>query len=216
MKYSVLPIFLSISSLGLGNSIYNISVNTSGLSGVSGDLAFDFTSGGGASINTVTITDFASNGTLGTTDNTGLVTGTLPGTVILSEDPLTSFFNEYLTGFTFGISISFQLSATTNAPGPGASPDEFAFFFLDSSGINSLVTTSDPTDADSLVLLDLDGSSTGVPATFNVSNLTNVNAAATPLTVSTPETHSLLLLVAELAGIIGGRHFVQRRSRRSA
>jgi hypothetical protein len=176
--------------------IYNITINTTGLSTDNGDLAFDFTSGGGPSSNTITISGFTTDGTLGTTSNTGLVTGTLPGTVTLMDDPITSFFNEYLTGFTFGTSISFALDATTNGPGPSSSPDEFALYFLDSSAVNSLITTGDPTGANSLLLLDLDGSSAGSPSTFTVSSPAGVSGSMTPSGVSAvPEPSAVVLLL---------------------
>jgi len=180
----------------LADSIYNVTINTSGISSQNGELVFDFTSGGGPSSNIVSISEFTSDGLLGATSNTGLITGTLPGVVMLKDDPTNSVFNEYLTGFTFGSSISFQLDATTNGPGASSSPDEFAAFFLDSSGINSLISSSDPTGADSLLLLDIDGTPGGSPAVFSVSSPANVSATVMAPASTVPEPSSLELLIA--------------------
>src|ERR1035437_8136836 len=97
-------------------SATSVFIDTSGLSGVTGNLAFDFTDGGPPS-NSVSVQNFTSNGTLGSHSITGTVTGTLPGTITLSD---TTVFNEYLAGFTFGTTISFTLTATQNAPGGGS------------------------------------------------------------------------------------------------
>jgi hypothetical protein len=181
---------------------YDVTINTAGLSTDNGYLILDLTSGGGPSSNTITISDFMTDGTLGTTSNTGLVTGTLPGTVTLMDNPISSFFNEYSTGFTFGTSISFVLDATTNGPGPGSSPDEFALFFLDSSDVNSLINTSDPTGADSLLLLDANGGSAGSPTVFTVSGPANVSGSMTPELSTVPEPSSFLLLAVVLCVLL--------------
>src|SRR5437764_665002 len=140
-----------------GSSLYNVAIDTTGLSAVNGELVFDFTSGGGPSSNSLTISSFTSNGVFGTASSIGLVSGTLPATITLQDDPATSVFNEYATGFTFGNSISFVLDVTSNAPGPSSSPDEFAVFLLGSDGVTSLISSGDPTGADRLFAFDLDG-----------------------------------------------------------
>lgn len=163
-----------------------VTIDTTGLNGAAGDLVFDFISGGGPA-NTVTISGFASDGTLGAVSPTGLVSGTLPGTVTISDDPVTFAFNEYLTGFTFGSAISFNLGVTQNAPGVGFSPDELSVFFLAGDGVTSLIATSDPTAADSLMVVDLDGSSDGAATAFSVSDPSGVNATIGPGAASVPE-----------------------------
>src|SRR5271154_467342 len=96
---------LLASTPAFGDSVYSVDVDTSSLLGTSAQLAFDLIYGGGPS-NTVTISDFSTDGTLGTVFPTGLVSGTLPGTVSLT-DSSSSFFNEYLTGLTLGTTFSF-------------------------------------------------------------------------------------------------------------
>ncbi len=168
-------------------TVYDISIHTTGLSAVNGELVFDFTSGGGPSSNSLTISSFTTNGALGTMSTTGLVTGTLPATITLQDDPTTSVFNEYATDFTFGTSISFVLNATSSGPGPVSSPDELAVFLLGSNGVTSLITSSDPTGADSLFTFDISGSAAGAPSVYDVSSPANVNATVTPETSTVPE-----------------------------
>jgi hypothetical protein len=165
------------------NSLYNVTLNTSGLTGTTGDFVVDFISGGGPEQNAISIAGFTSDGTLGAASPTGDVFGTLPSTVILVDDPVNSAFNEYLTGFTFGTTISFFLDASENAPGAGSAPDEVSVYFLASDDMTSLVTTSDPTFSDALVTLDLDGSANGIPTVYDVSSpSTGVSADMTLVT----------------------------------
>jgi hypothetical protein len=75
-----------------------------------------------------------------------------------------SFFNEQQQVLTLGTSVSFELDATTNLPAPGSLPDTFSLFLLDPTGTNSLVSTADPTGADSLL-------------TFQINDTTNASGA---------------------------------------
>jgi hypothetical protein len=179
MKRTIFICILTAASLRGSNSVYTVNLNTSGLNGVTGDLVFDFISGGGPEQNAISIAGFSSDGTLGMAATTGMVTGTLPSTVILVDDPVNSVFNEYLTGFTFGSTMSFVLDASENAPGAGSAPDEFSAYFLATDGMTPLITTGDPTSADSLFTLDLDGSANGVPTVYSVSEPSGVGASVT-------------------------------------
>src|ERR1043165_945601 len=82
-------------------SIYDININTSGLSSMGGGLAFDFVAGDNATPNnTVLITGFSTNSALaaGSNVNTGAASGSLPGTLTLQD----SGFSESFRGITFG------------------------------------------------------------------------------------------------------------------
>lgn len=125
----------------------HVTVDTSALSGTTGDLVFDFIDGG-TPANTLTLSDFTSDGTLGTSTPIGDVSGTLPGTVTLGDS---EFFNEYLQGSTFGSSLSFTFDTTGSPADPTSFPDAFSFFLLDSTGM-PVPTTSDPTGANALFL----------------------------------------------------------------
>jgi len=181
-----------------------ISVNTSAVTGVSASLAFDLINGGSAS-NTVTISDFSTDGTLGAVSPTGEVTGTLPGTVTLMDSPA-SFFNEYLTGMTLGASISFVLDATTNGPDPVSVPDALSVFLLDPITGLPLFPTSDPTYSDSLFNLNIDGTPTGTLSVYSAPGGEAV-VTATPVTAtSIPEPATFFLLIVGLAFLSFKRH----------
>jgi hypothetical protein len=115
--------------------LYDVTLNTSALSGITGALTFDFI-----------------DGMLGATSSTGAVTGTVATGLGMTD---ASFFNEPQQVMTLGTSISFELDATTNLPAPGSLPDTFSLFLLDPSGTSSLVSTSDPTGADSLLTFQI-------------------------------------------------------------
>jgi hypothetical protein len=149
--FNFLILFSNVSSFALP---YSINMDTSALSGTSAQLAFDFIDGGPAS-NTITITNFLTDGILGNATLTGDAAGSLGGTVTLSDG---SFFNEYLTDLTLGNSFSFLVDFTSNAPASGSSPDAFSFFILDPSTGLPINNTSDPTGAGSLLTLNIDGS----------------------------------------------------------
>jgi hypothetical protein len=168
---------LLVSGSAFADSLYSINVDTSSLSGTSAQLAFDLIYGGGPS-NTVTISDFSTDGTLGTVSPAGLVSGTLPGSVTLTDSSL-SFFNEYLTGLTLGTTFSFALDATTNGPDSSSSPDALSVFLLDPNTGLPLFTTSDPTLSDSLFTLNIDGTRPGDLGVY------------TPTVVATPGSGSL-------------------------
>lgn len=206
--------FLSLLSLAAASASTVATIDTTGLSGTTGDLVFDFTGGGGPSGNTASILDFTTDGTLGSALTTGTVTGTtLPGEVDLTVDNSSVFFSEYLTGFTYGTSISFNLDTTTNAPGALSSPDEFALYLLDSEGENSLITTSDPTFANSLLIFDIDGSQAGSPSVFSVSSPSGVSATFTPSgTSAVPEPSTAGLLAAACCLLLALRRSYRNRT----
>jgi hypothetical protein len=141
-----------------------IVIDTTSMQGHPGLLAFDFIDGDSVVNNTVMIigAGFASPVTLD---------DTLP-------------FVEVLQLTTFGPSLDFTLEATTNfATTLSAVPDALSLFFLDVSGTASLVTSADPTGADTVLRVDLIG---GVPG---------VNAVLFPFTpVPVPEPSTLLLV----------------------
>jgi hypothetical protein len=143
---------------------YDVSVNTTGLNGTAGLLAFDLTDGDGVANNTALVSAFATDGTLAPGGNTdiGGATGDLPGDLTIADS---SFFNESARGITLGNSLFFRLLLTNHFA--GGAPDEFAFFLLDSTGTTSLVQTSDPTGANALFTVDLTGAPGGILSVFS-------------------------------------------------
>lgn len=193
------------------SSIYDATINTSSLTGTNATLAFDFIAGGGTQSNSITISDFSTDGTLGLAGpNSGSVTGALPGSVTLSTLGGTSFFNEYLQGETLGTTISFQFSATTDAPTDSSLPDTFSFFILDPTASYSLLTTTDPTGADSLFTSQIDGSASGVMSIYGSDPA--IAVTLTTPTTAVPEPSGLGLLG---AGVLCGVAALAKRSRPS-
>lgn len=123
-------------------------IDTSAIAGTSAQLAFDFLDGGGPS-NSIEIVGFSTDGTLGASSSIGGVTGTLPGPVTLTD---TDFFNELLTAFVVGTTLSFTFEST----GLGGDPaDQFSVFLLNETATAPLFATTDPTGANALLAFDV-------------------------------------------------------------
>ena len=178
-----LVFFFSFSAVTFG-STFDVSIATPSLQGTSAELLLDFIDGGTPS-NTVAISNFATDGVLGTSQLTGGATGSLtPGPATITDS---SFFNEFLQNMVLGSSLSFQVDASTNPPDAGSVPDEFSVYLYDSTGTNSLVNTSDSTGANALFEISSDGS-------WQAYTSTDAVTALVPATASAPEPDSLLLL----------------------
>jgi hypothetical protein len=144
----------------------SITIDTSTIAGTAAQLALDFVDGGSPS-NSVTVSDFVTDGTLGAPSTSGGVSGSLPGTVTLDD---TSFFNELLTPIVLGSAISFTFDTTANG---GVVPDEFSVFLLNDAGTQTLFPTTDPSGADALLTFDI----TGTPGALSL--FAGVNGEAT-------------------------------------
>jgi hypothetical protein len=178
------------------DSIYDVTIDTSGLSSQDVTLAFDFIAGGGAQNNSVDISKFTSDGVLGAAGpNSGTVSGSLPGGVTLTTANGTSFFNENLQHITLGSTLTFQVDATT--VWGGGAPDALSFFILDSTAAQSLIATSDPTGADSLFFLEADGQPNGHLSVFTTTQ--GITATLVPSTVPLPA--AIWLLLSGLSGV---------------
>jgi hypothetical protein len=197
-----LALIAAVTALGIqvparADSVYDVSTNTTSLLGTGSMLAFDFIAGGGTQTNSISISGFSSDGTLipASTSgavNSGSVSGALPSNVTLTN---ATFFNEYQQGMTLGSAISFQLDLTRNAPTGSSLPDTFSFFILDPTASYSLVNTTDPTGANSLFALQIDGTPGGILGVYSSSPSVPVTVTAVPLP------GALGLLLSGLAGI---------------
>jgi hypothetical protein len=163
----------------------NVFIGTGVLTGTAGTLAFDFIDGDGVVNNTVSLTQFTSDATLGSAVVTGDVVGDLPGDVTFSDG---EFFNELLTPLTLGVSIGFTLDYTNVA---GELPDTFSIFLLDPATISSLVTTNLPGNA--LLQITLSGDAAPVVLASTVDPAVSV----------VPEPTSLALSALALSAITG-------------
>jgi hypothetical protein len=189
---------------------YQVTIDTSAISGMSGFLDFDFAPGPGAQTAFVAITGWSPLGSLtGTPQVNGGVTGALLGTLMIDNS---TQFNDYFQGFQYGSSIHFQLllggPALLSPNGTSPSGSTFAFGLWDSTGTVPLLTT-DPNGNTFTVDVNLDGTTTVTTFPSDAlggSPIANVQATPEP---------SGLSLVALGVGIIFALKDIGRR-RRSA
>jgi hypothetical protein len=197
--------FLCVVSLASAEPItYDVTVDTSSISGTAGSLDFNFNPGPLVTQSaSLQILGFASDGSL---DNcaanvqgfcaTGDVAGQLPATVTFDNG---TGFNDYFDDFTFGSTLSFQVSlygpALSAPDGVSASGSTFAFsMFSDAAGTVPAITT-DTTDGFAFALdVNLDGTTT----VNNFSSETNVTSA----TSAVPEPSSLSLIALALGIVV--------------
>ena len=144
---------------------YDVTVDTSSITGTAGSLDFNFNPGPlvvtqAASLQ---ILNFSSDGSpTGSPTLTGDVAGALPGTLTFDNG---TGFNDYFQDFTFGTTISFDVSlygpALTAPDEVSTSGSTFVFsMFSDAAGTNPALTT-DTTDGFAFTVdVNLDGTTT--------------------------------------------------------
>jgi hypothetical protein len=157
--------FLAISLAGFtksGAATYSLMIDTSAEAGAVGSLDFNFNPGPlTTQAASVQILNFSSDGTLsGSPTTTGDVSGALPGSLTFDNG---TAFNDYFQGFTFGSSLSFQVSlygpALTSPDGTSTSGSAFAFsMFGDAAGTKPVLTTDKANGFAYVVNVNLDGS----------------------------------------------------------
>jgi hypothetical protein len=211
--FAILSVVLSYAASA--DTLYQVAVDTTSLAGTSGTLAFDFTDGGPPS-NQVTISDLTGDGTLGISATTGSVSGSAPTSFTLHD---TVFFSELVQGLTLGKQLTFELDATTNAPAAGSLSDTLSFFILDSTGVSnsasalSLITTTDPTQANSLFTLQIDGTNGADVSIFSASPAVSVTfGPVTGPVTGVPEPGPAPLLILALAMLAFWGQYGRRRS----
>lgn len=184
----------AIASLLIGSSALvrattvNVTIDSPFLTGQPAVLAFDFIDGS-APDNSVTLSPLTFDGTLKSTSITGNITGSGPWTF---SDAGGSAFNELQVAFDpMGTSLSFSFQTSDNPPA-GPLPDGFSLVVLDSSGILPLITTNDPTGANSLFLFSIGQGSAGLEV-FTADQQGFV-VSATPIQ-SLPEPSSMALVL---------------------
>jgi hypothetical protein len=189
---------LCAASAMAGPITYDVTVNTSSISGTIGSLDFNFNPGPlvtqAASLQ---ILNFSSNGTLAGNCpcGTGHVTGQLPGTITFNNG---TAFNDYFDQFTYGSTLSFDVSlygpALSSPDGVSTSGSTFAFsMFSDAAGTTPVLTTDTTQGFAVTIEVNLNGTTT----VTNYSSQTRV----TPLgRTTTPEPGTLALI--GIAGVV--------------
>lgn len=180
---------------------YAVTVNSASISGTAGSLDFQFNPGPLVSqLASLQILSFGSNGALaGGPSIIGDVSGgPLPTTVTFGNG---TGFNDYFGGFTFGSTLSFEISlfgsALSSPDGTSTSGSTFAFsMFSDAAGTIPTLTSDTLSGFAFTLDVNLDGSTT----VTNVSSQTSVG-----LTVSSVPEPSTFVLLLPLLLLIGFR-----------
>jgi hypothetical protein len=187
---------------------YEATINTSSISGIAGSLDFNFNPGPlvtqAASLQ---IIGFTGDGTLAgdCPCGTGDVSGQLPANLTFDNG---TAFNDYFDDFTFGSTLSFNVSlyglALSSPDGVSTSGSTFAFsMFSDQAGTVPALTR-DTTDGFAFTVdVNLDGTTT----------VSNFSPEASISTVSTVPEPSSFLLIATFIALMGMLLRFKRRAR---
>lgn len=139
----------------MAGTVFNVTLDTSQLAGTPVWLVFDFIDGDGAINNTATVTGFATDGTYnsGSASLLGDAAGSLDTSVQLGDSQP---FSELLQPLLLGGGLSFTLDLTDQFSGSNV-PDLFSLLLLDPETGLPLYPTTDPTGADALLTIGLNG-----------------------------------------------------------
>ncbi len=204
-------VWVSSSVTAQASILYQVTVNTSTLSGTNGNIDFQFNPGGATSqAALVAISSFTGAVINGTAFTTGGVSGNLPSTVTINNS---TAFNDYFQALTFGPSLSFLLQfngPAVNSPnGTATSGSAFGLSLYNAAGDTPLLTTN-PDGFIGTANVNLNGT---VTTTTYPSNGTGGAPVATFTVVSSvPEPGTFVLLGASFLSIgFFRRRLVQSR-----
>ena len=211
-RHYIAAIVFAASMLGASgacaDATFDVSLDTSAISGADGQVVFELIDGDGVVDNSLSLSSFdLGGGAIGApADYLGSsgVSGDLSGTIAMDDSGGSAFFTQLVS---FGTSLVFRLS-TTNVP--GGTPDAFsmALYTPDFSACYS-----DDQIGCTLLQVDLVGGTLS-PASFALNGASAQDLPAPVVTLaSAPEPASLLLLVAGLFGLASTRSSRLSRSR---
>ena len=185
IKLLVIAVIMFAASSAFASLSYDVTVDTSSLSGTTGYLYLQLNPNfGNTSDATAAVSNFASNGTLGATAPVvygGNVSGTLPATVTFDNGYGTGFtqsgINDYNQAITFGNSLSFHVVLNQILNNPATDGSSFTLsMFQDALGATPLKTADGTMFT---VNLNSDGTATTVVADAGTTvNPTPIPAAA--------------------------------------
>jgi hypothetical protein len=185
---------------------FEVSLDTSAISGTSEQLVFEFVDGDGSVNNSVSLSDFTLGGGAAAAPadymgSTG-VSGDVASGITMDDSGGTALFTQLVT---FGSSLMFRLNTTNVFSGSGA-PDALSMAVYTS---NFSACYSDDQIGCTLLELDLTGNALA-PSSFTLHGASAQGLPAPVVTLATPEPASLLLLAAGFAGLTltrtGARH----------
>jgi hypothetical protein len=189
---------------------YDVIVDTSSVSGTAGSLDFNFNPGPLVTqAASVQILGFSSDGALaGSPTLTGDVSGLLPGTLTFDNG---TAFNDYFEGFTYGNTISFDVSlygpALSTPDGVSTSGSTFAFSMCSDSAGTIPTLTTDTTDGFAFTVdVNLDGSTT-------VTNFSTQTGVVPQGGSAVPEPNSLGLVLLGAMGLVASRRRLQAKGK---
>ncbi len=203
IKLLVLALIMFAASSAFASlSTYDVTINTSSLSGSNGYLYLQYNPFGTNPVaSTGTVSGFSTDGTLGAQDtvdvvNGSAVTGTLPGSVVFAN---TNGINDYNHAIQFGSSISFVLALNNATSNNNSGTSTFSLgLFADAAGSTPLVNVNGGNYAGTLLTIDLANNGT---TTSSILDNTVTPASATP----TPIPAAAWLLGSGLMGLAGIR-----------
>lgn len=134
---------------------YDVVLDTIALSGRPARLVFNLTNGDTGANALVQISNFQTNGAVGTTSATrGNVIGSLDTGIVL-DDGLGMTTQYVQTDAVLGTRLSFHVKTTDLHAAPGKPHDAFSFHVLNAQAKTPLVATDDPTRANAVFSIEL-------------------------------------------------------------
>lgn len=180
--------------------------NPSNLNGTTGGIDFQFNPNSSASLAaTAVVTNFSTDGTVGSqVYQNGDASGTL-STTLTFNNSYSIAPNELSYNFTYGSTLSFDVTLSGAAlSGGGQSGSIFGFTLYDGSGNAQSPTKNPPTVA---IAINTDGSTAGT--TYFASGF---SGSVTQAVSAVPEPSTMFLGTIGIAGLLGWHHIRRCRA----